>query len=456
METFDTNDNSATKVSPRRKRLIIGLISIGLIAFVILVSGVVYAFEHIRRSIEATSLAIPLLTNKPLENQIAFVGNDNNLWLVSPGGDELRRITTDGKGYRFPTWAPDGRRVAFIGPDEKNNTSLYISPTGSGDPVVVFNEPSSAPFYLYWAPDSNSITFLTQELSGLTMRQVDTRTPDLSRLLGEGAPFYWVWSPNSEKMLMHVGGSRSASAEAHISLLENQQEAERVELDLAPGTFQAPVWSSDGKHIFYIATDNQGNESIYKTNAETLEQTVVTESGGSAHIVLSPDDQYIAYLQRERGTPPPFGKAHLVNINGENDQLLTEDPVASIYWSPDSTKLALLSLSRANEGPTAQKIEGLAAPLRQEVFLRWWIYNVKTKELEPLISFNPTQSFLQTVPFFDQYHLSLTFWSPDSRYFVVTKESSNGEGGTVWVVDTTGQEDPRRVGEGTLAVWSWQ
>lgn len=456
METIETGDNGAPKRSIRLKRLIIGLIGSGLITLAVLISGVYFAFDYIRNSIESTSLAIPLLSSRPLENQIAFVGNDNNLWLVSPQGDRLRSLTTDGRGYRFPTWAPDGRRVAFIGPDDKNNTSLYISPTGSGDPVVVFNEPSSAPFYLYWAPDSNSITFLTQELSGLTMRQVDTRTPDMSRSLAEGAPFYWVWSPNSDKMLMHVGGSRSASAEAHISLLENQQEAERIELDLAPGRFQAPVWSSDGKHIFYIAADNQATEAIFKTNAETLEQSKVTKIGGSAHIVLSPDDQFIAYLQRERGTPPPFGKAYLVNTDGENHQLLTDDPVASIYWSPDSTKVALLSLSRANEGPTAQKIEGLAAPLRQEVFLRWWIYNVDTEELEPLISFSPTQPFLQTVPFFDQYHLSLTFWSPDSRYLVVTKESSNGEGGSVWVVDTTGQEDPRRVGDGTLAVWSWK
>ena len=61
-----------------------------------------------------------------------------------------------------------------------------------------------------------------------------------------------------------------------------------------------------------------------------------------------------------------------------------------------------------------------------------------------------------TVPFFDQYSLSLSFWSPDSRYLVVTKENDNNTDGTVWIVDTTGQEAPRQVGEGTLAVWSWR
>ncbi len=455
MDKIDVN-NSDLKQSRMRKKLILGLATIGLVVVVALVSIVFLAFTYIRSSIRTTSLSLPLLTEKSIENQIAFVGNDDNLWLVAPDGENLRSVTDDSRGYRFPTWAPDGRRLAFIGPDKTNSSVLYMSPTSNSEPVIVFDEPSAAPFYLYWAPDSQSITFLTQELSGLAMRQVNTQTPDANRTLAEGAPFYWVWSPESDKMLLHVGGSRAASSEAHISLLDNNEEAERVELNLAPGQFQAPVWSSDGKFIYYIAADGQKDETLYKTNAETLEQTVVTELGGFAHMVLSPDNRHIAYLQLERGLPPPFGKAYLVDTNGKNHQLLMDDPVASLYWSPDGTKLALLSVNRTKDGSTAQKIQGLATPLVQELQLRWWIYNVDTEELEPLVSFLPTEAFLQTVPYFDQYHLSLTFWSPDSRYFVVTKDNSSKEGGAVWVVDTSGREDPVKVGEGTLAIWSWQ
>ena len=458
MDTQNTTEHDVSQQSNSfNKRVIIGVIAAGLILFAILGSGVFFAFDYIRRTIETTSLNIPLLADQPVINQIAFVGDDDNLWLVSPDGENLRSITDDGRGYRFPTWAPDGRRLAFLGPSDTNPTALYISPTGNSDPVAVFDEPQSAPFYLYWAPDSNSITFLTQELSGLAMRQIDTRSPDIDHTLGEGAPFYWVWSPESDRMLLHVGGSRAASSQAHISLLDNDQSAERVELDLAPGSFQAPVWSSNGSHFFYIATNEDGLESIFKTNAQTLEQTVVTNLGGlAAYLILSPVDRHIAYLQLERGTRPPFGKAYLVDSNGQSHRKLTEDPVASMYWSPDGTKLALLSLSRHDEGPTAKLSAGLAAPLpQQSLLLRWWIYDVETDELEPLISFAPTVAFLQTVPFFDQYHLSLTFWSPDSRYFVVTKNNDNNQGGTVWVVDTTGQEEPLKVGQGTLAVWSW-
>jgi hypothetical protein len=60
------------------------------------------------------------------------------------------------------------------------------------------------------------------------------------------------------------------------------------------------------------------------------------------------------------------------------------------------------------------------------------------------------------VPYFDQYHLSLTFWSPDSRYLIVTDEEEEGRDGRVLVVDITEEEEPLEVGEGTLAVWSWK
>jgi hypothetical protein len=77
-----------------------------------------------------------------------------------------------------------------------------------------------------------------------------------------------------------------------------------------------------------------------------------------------------------------------------------------MYWSPDSSKLALLTITRGDDGSTA-KAGGLAAPLPQEILLRWLIYDIKTDTLEVLTSFTPTLAFLQIVPYFDQYHRSV-------------------------------------------------
>ncbi|MBI1876832.1 MAG: PD40 domain-containing protein [Chloroflexi bacterium] len=456
MEISDTTNVMPAKKTGRTVAIILALAGLGLLGLICLGIGLFFLFDRVEKNIGTVTEAVTKLAEQPVLNQIAFVGNDRNVWIVSPNGEGLHSITTDGTGYSFPTWSPDDRRLAFVGPNAKGATVLYVTPTTRSAPTVLFDKPGSAPFYLYWSPDSNTLTFLTQESADLAMRQVDTDTPGSDRILAAGAPFYWVWSPTSERLLMHVGGSRALSNEAHLSLLDNRADAKRVELKLAPGKFQAPFWSADGKYFYYIATDDKDQDAIYKTDAATLEQTLITPLQNFAYLTLSPDDKHIAYVQIEGNTRPPFGVAYLVGADGQNKRKLLDNPVGSLYWSPDGKKLAILALARRDDGSTA-KAGGLAAPLRQEITFRWLVYQVETEEIENLISFTPTEDFLQTVPFFDQYHLSLTFWSPDSRYFVITKEKdSNDHDGAVWVLDTTGQAEPLKVGEGTLAVWSWR
>ena len=460
---FDAISENSAEPAPIKKsrklpRLIFGLLLLSLITLGSLGAIAYFTLGRLKDNFRSVTLAAaPLFTNKPVYNQIAFVGNDNNVWLVSPDGSNAHKVTEDGKGYRFPTWAPNGSYLAFIGPDDTNNTALYVTPAGQNKPTILFNEPDSAPFYLYWSPNSDSITFLTQERFNLAMRTANT-VAGSSRILAMGAPFYWVWSPGGDKLLMHVGGSRAVSDEAHLSILKNQEETNRIELDLAPGRFQAPDWSADGNYIYYIASNDQGEEFIYKTHHETLEQTRITAVAGFAYMVLSPSDKHIAFLQIEAEDRLPFGTAYIIETDGQNRKRLTDSLVGSMYWSPDGTKLALLTVGLRDEGATA-KIGGLAAPLPQhdsKIIFRWLVYHVESGKLERLASLTPTRDFLQTVPYFDQYHLSLTFWSPDSRYLLISKKNNDDDNGAIWVVDTTGQEEARQVGEGRLAVWSWQ
>ncbi len=454
-----TPDNKKSPKTSGNRRLFI-IVAGGLLLSVLTlacVAGVVYlaAAGLIWHQAESIEQVVSQVTARPVYNQIIFVGNDDNLWLTSPDGADLRQVTDDGRGYVFPTWSPDGRYLAFVGPDSDQNPALYLTPASRLNPSILYEDPASSPFYLYWSPDSRSVTFLAQEARTMAMRQ--TGVDGTERLLGRGAPFYWVWSPQADRLLLHVGGNRRTSEQAHISVLKNREEVERIELGLDPGRFQAPLWSSDGSHFFYVAVNEDGVDSIYKTNADTLEQQALAGLSGVTFITLSPDDQRLAYLEIERNDGIPFGSAYIMKADGSERRLLTDRFIGSMYWSPDGSKLAVLTADiDGKSGPTA-KIDGLAAPLRQQVVFRWWIYHVESKDFEPLIAFSPTADFFQTIPFFDQYHLSLTFWSPDSRYFVVTKRNEDGsQDGAVWVMDTTGQEEPRQIGEGRLAVWSWQ
>jgi hypothetical protein len=83
------------------------------------------------------------------------------------------------------------------------------------------------------------------------------------------------------------------------------------------------------------------------------------------------------------------------------------------------------------------------------------ILDVATGESRRITAFRPTNEFLQMFPFFDQYHHSLTIWSPDREYVVFAGVDGGGESG-IWIVSAAGRRDPRFVVPGRVGYWSWQ
>jgi hypothetical protein len=72
-----------------------------------------------------------------------------------------------------------------------------------------------------------------------------------------------------------------------------------------------------------------------------------------------------------------------------------------------------------------------------------------------IATFVPTERFLQVIPYFDQYHHTLTVWSPDSKNLVVSAYTGEDAPG-IFVVAASGRLDPRFIAPGWMAFWSWE
>ena len=101
----------------------------------------------------------------PGGNELAFadyIGTGNRLSIARADGRGVRTIAG---GAVAPDWAPDGRRIAFIGnrsPDRTGQllTSLYvIDAGGGGERLVVTDTRSTHVDMPAWAPDSTRIAF---------------------------------------------------------------------------------------------------------------------------------------------------------------------------------------------------------------------------------------------------------------------------------------------------------
>ncbi len=399
-------------------------------------------------------------------DRIAYVDNDLNIQVVDARGENRVALTTDAspsspRVYIFPTWSPDSQHVAFVGisgPRNQREAVLYSAPASGGNLATVFKSASQFPFYLYWSPDSQSIGFLAQSDNELSLMLGRADGQEKARTLDTGSPLYWAWSPDSRTMLLHVGGSERDSRQARLALLRWQERDAPQRLSQIPAAFQAPQYSPDGAAMLYASPFDLDQDALYFADAQGANpQSIVTYRGRIA-FAWSPEGKKIASIVTpEDADLPHLGPIYVSDGDGKNRTQLTNDDALGFYWSPDSRQIAYLTLPPPGQRQGAAPSPGLAAPMPQGrgLQLRWRVVDVADGQTRTLASFVPTDNFLFLLPYFDQYARSLTFWSPNSQHLVYTQREGE-EDGSVWVVDVAGDPNPRRIGDGTLAAWSWK
>jgi Tol biopolymer transport system component len=105
---------------------------------------------------------------------IAFVGfpkndtatpcTDGELFVVRPGGSELRQLTDDGLYQQYPTWSPDGTRLAYVASDQSDYSWEVFTMAADGSDVRRLTDSPAYESAPLWSPDGQLITFVSDRL----------------------------------------------------------------------------------------------------------------------------------------------------------------------------------------------------------------------------------------------------------------------------------------------------
>jgi serine/threonine-protein kinase len=207
-----------------------------------------------------------------------FNGN-TDVYRVPLAGGDVERLTTEPDGDFHPRLSPDGREVLYHN-QRSGSRDLYVKPL-DGRPVQQVTRTSRQEAVGAWSPDGSMIAFQEYTPSGgggiwIVRRKADGTWEEPVRRGGPGITV--SWSPDGRSLAYTTswdGGS--------IEVLPVDSGPARVVLDASrPGVPRAelPLWSSDGRSIYYKSHDAEGNASIWSVPA----------IGGAPRMLLHWDD----------------------------------------------------------------------------------------------------------------------------------------------------------------------
>ena len=230
--------------------------------------------------------------------------------LIVASGTSLRVL--DGQGervlaenaltgnYSFPATSPDGRKLAYVARDGDASIIVVVE-LATDARIELYRSQAQVPIDLAWSPDGKYLVFLSG--GQLTAEIVPTDGSRPARLIAAGSPSFFAWSPDSASLLLHLGGHTVQGG--HVALFQPDQDIAHPLLG-DPGFFQAPAWSLDGQHFFYVAQPPFGKaeptmedvkSDIMRVTAAGKDPVkLVSEAKSDLRIIRSPASDQIAYM----------------------------------------------------------------------------------------------------------------------------------------------------------------
>jgi len=386
--------------------------------------------------------------------QIAFsgarTGDDYTVYTVRADGGGRRTIgSVDAYAEDpQPIWAPDGRRVAFIGEfgfavTAANGTTRMLGRNQIDDNI----SPGGS-----WSPDGRTIV-VPAERSLWLVDVARARARELRRE-GEQPSF----SPNGKLVAFYGHGLRVMNRDG--------SGVRRLAAGGPPEGEHAawpPSWSPDGGRIAF-----ERGGAIYVHDLRSGRTTTLSRAARriDREPVWSPNGRWIAFV---RGVPTSVSDTRtgvsIVRPDGSGLRVLTDAPFRerSPTWSPDSRRLAFLGGSDdGGRGTGAYVVPVAGGPFRSlirpicpgEAFsgLRWG----RGGRLLFASRFAPNDEQVYTVRTDGKGLRTLAgscadetdpAWSPDGRRLAYTR------GADVYVMDADGSHK-RRLTDGTSPAWS--
>jgi serine/threonine-protein kinase len=256
-----------------------------------------------------------------------------DVWTYDFARTTLSRLTTDRAPDTRPLWTPNGQRIIFTS-RRAGYPELFwrlADGTGSDELLLARGKDLIDLRANGWSADGRQLVFseVSPSLDG-AIAQIAVERPSDTNVLVERAhrAAYASISPNGRWIAYNsnVSGRAEVYVERYPELGNRQQ--------ISTGGGRIPLWSRDGRELFFITPDNrqilavpvQAGTTLVAGRPDVLFEFALFAAGGSQPYDIGPDGRFL--IIRSEEVPSGAGRTNLIVVQNWFEELKRLVPVS--------------------------------------------------------------------------------------------------------------------------------
>jgi Tol biopolymer transport system component len=215
---------------------------------------------------------------------------EGTLWRSHADGTQRLQLTAAPELAALPRWSPDGKQIGYVSMQPGKLGKISIIPADGGTSHEILPD-SGSQIDVNWSPDGTRIMFgdFAHDAEQLSIQVLDLKTHKAVAVPGSEGLFSPRWSPDGR----YIAALSRDNTVLKLFDFKSQQWSDW--LITAAGSVNYPVWSADGKYIFF---------DDFVNNDESIRRVKVGEKNSERVFVLGRIERYVGAFGPWSGRTP--------------------------------------------------------------------------------------------------------------------------------------------------------